>query len=84
MSLHDASRPAKPFDKYAWPGGYPCFAVMADGEALCIDCANTEEQASFDATETDWRIVALDINWEDDSLYCSNCNQLIESAYGET
>jgi hypothetical protein len=29
------------------------------------------------------RIVASDINWEDASLTCDNCNQRIESAYGE-
>ena len=27
---------------YAWPGGYPIYYVLADGETLCPACANRE------------------------------------------
>ena len=27
---------------YAWPGGYPLYVVMADGEALSIEAARSE------------------------------------------
>ena len=78
--------PTKPFDKFAWPGGYPLFAVMHDGESMCIDCCNTEDLASFDTDPVanhGWKIEALDINWEDGEMICCNCNKRIESAYAE-
>lgn len=84
LSEPEPSYPAKPFDKYAWPGGYPLYVLMADGDTLCIDCANTEEQARFDNTEnTGWRIQALDVNWEDPQMICCHCHTRIESAYAE-
>lgn len=69
--------------KHAWPGGYPCFALMGDGDVLCIDCANTEESVSETAHDPGWRIEAIDCNWEDPDLYCAHCNKRIESAYAE-
>lgn len=69
---------------YAWPGGYPIFYLCADGGVLCPKCANDNIALTTDPdAEKDWRIVASDINYEDDWLFCSHCNKLIESAYGE-
>ena len=74
---------------FAWPGGYPIYYLCADGGILCPQCANKEsavKEADKDADYPDfdqWRIVASDINWEDASLTCDNCNQRIESAYSE-
>jgi len=74
---------------YAWAGGYPIYYLCADGGILCPHCAN-KESAVKEADERpdypgfdQWRIVASDINWEDPSLTCDNCNQRIKSAYGE-
>ena len=71
---------------YAWPGGYPIFHLAADGEPLCATCCN-ENAKQIDAAEEyldpDWQIVASDINWEDEHMYCAHCNKQIESAYGE-
>jgi hypothetical protein len=72
--------------KYAWPGGYPCFFVCADGEALSFDAAKDNAdliRADIEANGGDWRVVAFDVNWEDTDLYCSQTNEKIESAYGE-
>ena len=33
---HEAIRTAA--QKYAWPGGYPMYVIMADGESLYPDC----------------------------------------------
>lgn len=78
-------------NKYAWPGGYPLYAIAADCAAICHTCcksnakqiiSNTRGTESM-CTDKEWRIVAVDVNYEDASLYCANCNGLIESAYGE-
>jgi hypothetical protein len=81
---------------YAWPGGYPTFFVCDDGEALCCKCAWIEAYEVMRAInarnyaisraqswKSDWPVVGADINYEDTSLYCANCNEQIESAYGE-
>ena len=74
-------------EKYAWPGGYPLFLVMKDGEPLCMDCAAKNEElilrATNDGYEEDWIAAGVDVNWEDTNLFCCNCNERIESAYGE-
>jgi len=74
---------------YAWPGGHPVFYMCADNGILCPTCANTEPAVREADNQADcpdynqWRIVASDVNWEDDSLTCDHCNQRIESAYAE-
>jgi hypothetical protein len=73
---------------YAWPGGYPIYYLVADDGILCPSCANTEKAVRLaeqdDSPDFDqWRIVAGDINWEASDLYCDNCNERIQSAYGE-
>ncbi len=34
---------------YAWPGGYPTYWIMADGEALMFNVAFTEAKLMLDA-----------------------------------
>jgi hypothetical protein len=62
--------------KYAWPGGYPIFYADSEGNALCPDCANENDEFSAE-------LVAYDINWEDPALYCDHCGERIESAYAD-
>ena len=67
---------------YAWPGGYPLFAITNDGGALCPRCCKEERKWIGTTTGTDgWNVVAIDVNWEDPSLYCDHCGNAIESAY---
>lgn len=72
---------------YAWPGGYPQYLVMSDGECLCQTCAKENYRLISGATRDNlrdgWQAEGVDINWESDSLYCAHCNKQIESAYGE-
>jgi hypothetical protein len=74
-------------DKYAWPGGYPIFLVMNDGDAVCIDCARKEyRQIAHDTVKewrTEWDAAGPEINWEDSELTCAHCNDYIESAYAD-
>ena len=70
---------------YAWPGGYPMFAVTSDGAALCPHCCQTERRSIGFTYGTDgWAVEGLDVNWEDPELYCDHCGNRIESAYAET
>jgi hypothetical protein len=69
---------------YAWPGGYPLFAITHDGAALCHHCCKTERDSIGTTTGSDgWGVVAIEGNWEDPDLYCDHCGTRIESAYGE-
>ena len=73
--------------QYAWPGGYPCYFITSDGAALSFDAARKERRNILESIATrsndGWRIVGLDINWEDNELYCEHTNNKIQSAYGE-
>lgn len=70
---------------YAWPGGYPLFLLFSDGATLCFKCAESEYFSlaySMKHRRNDgWRVVACDINYEDDSMYCAHCGTRIEPAY---
>ena len=72
---------------WAWPGGYPCALLMADGEV--IDAQATREnfrqilRAMRDPHYArDWTPVDVFIHWEGEPLVCAHSNRLIESAYG--
>lgn len=87
----DQFREALDRGAYAWPGGYPVFFVMADGEPLSFaaavaERATIEEHLSEpDQTAADpaWCPVATEINWEDPALFCAHTSDRIESAYAE-
>lgn len=71
---------------YAWPGGYPLYFVMADGEALSFAAAlgnRAELYKTFDhePDHDEWRPLAVEINWECSDLYCAHTGELIETAY---
>lgn len=72
---------------YAWPGGYPLFFVCDDGGALCFECAHAERRQILEsiayALRDGWRVSAVMVNWEDETLCCDHCSQRIASAYGE-
>ena len=72
---------------YAWPGGYPLFFVMSDGEVLgfqaAIDNAEEIREAILNDSNNGWRITTCCINWEDDFLVCCHDGDPIPSAYGE-
>lgn len=72
---------------WAWPGGYPVYFVMSDGEALSFKAARENRRLILEAIRdrdfTGWRVIGADINWEDTSLYCADSGERIPSAYGE-
>ena len=72
---------------YAWPGGYPVYFITSDGEALSFKAVreNRREilEAIRDRDNSGWRVVGMDVNWEDGELTCAHTNERIESAYAD-
>lgn len=70
---------------YAWPGGYPLYFITSDGAALSFKSAKAERrniiEAIHDRSNNGWRVVAMEINWEDADLVCDHSGEQIESAY---
>lgn len=69
------------YDTWAWPGGYPLFYVTKDSGILCPDCANKNMELTKDDNDPQWFIIGADINYEDNELFCDNCNGNIGAAY---
>ena len=75
----------------AWPGGYPMYFVMADGEPLSFTAARQErdqirtalQDAQDGYSDAQWTPIAVEINWEDPHLICAHTNKRIRSAYAE-
>ncbi len=73
---------------HAWPGGYQCALLMADGES--IDARSARENyrqirrnmVSRPASR-DWKPEAVFIHWEGEPLICAHSGREIPSAYGE-
>jgi hypothetical protein len=71
---------------YAWPGGYQCALLMADGES--IDAQSAREnyrqiRRNMAAASRDWAPCAVFIHWEGEPLICAHSGRAIPSAYGE-
>jgi hypothetical protein len=69
-------------------GSYPLFMLTLDGGTLHPTCARKNaalvgRAMRPGANDKQWHVSAIDINWEDASLMCDDCNERIESAYAE-
>jgi hypothetical protein len=74
--------------RYAWPGGYPRFFVTADGGVLSFGAARECRREILSAlgrgdSRSEWTVVAVDINYEDQGLTCDHTGERIECAYGD-
>lgn len=79
--------------QWAWPGGYPRYFVLSDGEALSFEAARQERRQILEALAArqagerrafaDFLPVAVEINWEDPDVYCAHTGERIPSAYAE-
>ena len=67
---------------WAWPGGYPCALLMADGEVIDAQSARENYRLIRRETGRDWIAVTSFIHWEGEPLYCAHSGRAIESAYG--
>ena len=73
---------------YAWPGGYPAYLLMQDGEMICWTCFREEYREIAEAStnpsySTGWEPYGLDVLWEGPEL-CAHCTTELQSAYGDT
>ena len=75
---------------YAWPGGYPLFFVMDDCGVMSFEVAARRGttrrlilESLRDNLNDGWRPVAIEINYDNNDLYCCISGNKIESAYGE-
>lgn len=68
-------------------GSYPKFYITADCEVLSHKAVMQNlyqiGRAMIRGNDTQWQIVAADINYEDPDLYCAETGKRIESAYAE-
>lgn len=73
-------------EPWAFPGGYPLVLVMDDGECLCPACAKDNFKLIVAATKSNardgWQAAGVQVNWEDNELFCANCDNQLEAAYG--
>ena len=67
---------------YSWPGGVEIHYVTKDSGVLCHKCANAELDRTLDQDDDQFCIVAADLNYEDQYLYCDHCNAHIAPAHG--
>ncbi len=74
-------------DPYAWPGGYPLYFIASDGEALSFGSvrANIRQvlRSIRDGANDGWRVLGVDVNYEDPALFCAHSGERIPSAYSE-
>lgn len=73
--------------RYTSVGSYPKFFLTSDGGVLSFKTAKEEQEEIEDAirskSRNGWRVVAVDVNWEDPELYDDHSGERIESAYAE-
>lgn len=50
-------------------------AIRGDAERADKDCAR------FYSCEPEWRVIGVDINWENSEMVCEDTGERIESAY---
>lgn len=65
------------YDAYAWPGGYPIVWYDQDNEPTCAPCA-----VELSEDDPDLQFTPA-IHYEGPSIFCSNKNERIDSAYGD-
>lgn len=63
------------YPEYTNFGCYPILYVTRDGDMLCSKCAADQGQGT-DRTD----VIGMDINYEDNELYCAQCGEGIEAA----
>jgi len=74
---------------YAWPGGYPIYTLMSDGETLCAKCVRENYRAISESTRHNsrdgWAAAGTFVLWETTSgpEHCAHCGDELESAYGD-
>lgn len=73
--------------QWTMPGMYPLYFIADDGESLSFEAVRANLATVMDSIAHDikdgWRVVALDVNYEDEGMTCSHTGKPIPSAYGD-
>ena len=74
--------------QYTSHGNYAMYFFTNSWECICFKCAEKEKENIVLAIQNQdnsskLQVIGADINWEDSTLYCNECGERIESAYGE-
>lgn len=77
----DPSSIKREWPAFAWPGGYEIHYIVKDYGFLCYQCANKEFDRTVDPDDEQFFIVAQEINYEDDNLFCDHCGRQIGPEY---
>jgi hypothetical protein len=68
-------------------GSYPLAFLLSDGATMCPACAKKNcgriARAIRDNERNGWRAVAIFIHYEGPPEDCCECNEMIDSAYGD-
>ena len=64
-------------------GGYPVYYVTKDGGILSPEAVLENLQLTNDPEDAQWYVVASEVNYEDQDLFCDHTGKRIESAYGD-
>ena len=71
--------------KYTGVGCYPCYFITSDGCALSFESVLQNFKSVIDSVKNEindgWRVVAMDVNYEDAELTCDHTGKPIEYAY---
>jgi len=70
---------------YAWPGGYPLYLVDIEGDCYHIDCVRGMYRSVVNDTKhgSGFVMTNVEVNWENTAMWCYECHEIIDSAYGE-
>lgn len=71
---------------FAWPGGYPVYVILDDGEMLCHKCVKENYRQLLHSTRNHakdgWEVIGAEVLWEnEDALVCAHCSSVLEPAY---
>lgn len=72
---------------YTGLGGYPLYFITSDGAALSFESVLQNFRSVADSVKKrindGWRVVGLDINYEDADLICDHSGKKIGAAYAD-
>ena len=66
-------------------GGYESVMVAKDGGLICHICAKDEEEiikkSTLEENDPQWELSHITVNWEDEYLFCSHCEEQLPPEY---
>lgn len=73
--------------RYTDLGGHPLYFITSDSAALSFDSVRRKLSQVLDSVRNGhndgWRVIGVEINYEDPDLMCDHSGERIESAYAE-